>query len=402
MAAIERPPGEQTSVGRDDAPRVDFDSTDPSLAHHDQEAYVAIRDVGPVVFSERHGGHWVVVSHALCRQVAADTTFSSASGAHIPTTSLHRRGVRIFALEHDGDAHRVRRKLLQEVVGDKPSNVPHDLVRRHARALVETLDRSSPVDLVERLANPLPLEVIFAITGANAAYQPEMKVLVDAVLFAREPVPGVKDPTGRIHEIATLIVREHLDHPRSAWISSLAGAELEGRPMSEPEMVAAVVSLITGGHHSTSRGLGSLLARVLSEPGLQARLRVHLEDIPSAIEETLRLHTPLPSFSRRSTRRVAVGGVVVEPAEGVLLVYAAGNRDPAVFECPDQFRLDRPQHQHLAFGFGTHRCVGIHLARAEMRIALEELFGATTSMRLVEPVAWRGPAEPEALVVQLG
>ncbi len=382
-------------------PEFDFDSTSPELNRGDIEIYDAMRQVGPIAWSPRHGGHWVAVGHSICRQVAGDPQFSSASGVHVPNTALHERGISIFALEHDEPEHRAQRKVLQQAVGDKPSSVPTDLIRQHARRRIAEFDRSIPVDLMAGFANPLPLDVVFAVTGADDEFKPEMKALVDAGMFRREPVPGVEDPAARIHEIASLIVQRHIAHPVEDWISELATASINGDPLSEPDMVAAVVSLITGGHHSTSRGLGSLIARILTVPGLQDRLRSDPGDIPIAIDETLRLHTPLPSFSRRATQATPLEGIAVEPGEDVLLVYAAANRDPEVFDEAEQFRMDRPRHDHLAFGYGPHRCVGIHLAKAELRIATEELLLATPLLELAEPIAWRGPAEPEALMVRM-
>jgi len=381
-------------------PRCAFDSTDPELSDRDQEIYEAVRSAGPAAWSASHDGHWVVTGHELCRAVAADQPgFSSARGVHVPPTGLYERGVRIFALEYDQPEHRRHRQLLRQAVGDRPARVPEPMIRGHVRRLLGALDWTGPVDLVNDFANPLPLDVIFDIIGADPEFKPEMKALVDALLFRRMAIPGCSDPAGRVIEIARLMAERRRREPKDDWISYVAGAGDD----SADEATSAIVAVITGGHHSTSRALGSLIARVLTEPGLQDLLRADPARIPAAIDETLRLHTPLPSFSRTATADARLGEVTVQAGEQVLLVYAAANRDPAVYDQPQTFSLGRDHRHSLAFGYGPHRCAGIHLALAELRIAAEELLQLSGHIELAEPIQWRGPAEPGELlaVIQL-
>jgi cytochrome P450 len=345
-----------------------------------------------------------VTGHEVCGAVASDQDlYSSAAGVHVPPTGVFERGVRIYALEYDQPEHRRHRQLLREAVGDRPIRVPEQLIRSHAGRLIAQLDwtGTEPVELVNGFTNPLPLDVIFDLMGADPEFKPEMKALVDALLFRRGPAPGTSDPAGRVIEIAGLMAERRRQQPAGDWLSHLVGGEESRGPLSPDEATSAIVALITGGHHSTSRALASLIARVLTVPGLQQRLREDPSLIPAAIDETLRLHTPLPSFSRRATGRGELaGGITVEAGEDVLLVYAAANRDPAVFDRPDEFDLGRDRRSSMAFGYGPHRCVGIHLATAELRVALEELLAVAGWLELAYPVRWAGPAEPEMLLVR--
>ncbi|GAA0904607.1 hypothetical protein GCM10009557_80170 [Virgisporangium ochraceum] len=111
--------------------------------------------------------------------------------------------------------------------------------------------------------------------------------------------------------------------------------------------------------------------------------------MPDAVEELLRLHTPNQGFARTATRDTRVGGQAVRAGQQVVLFYTSANRDPAVFADPDRFSLDRGRNRHLAFGHGVHKCVGIALARLELRIGVERLLAATSEF---------GPAgEPQML-----
>lgn len=349
-------------------------------------------------WSLEHGGHWVATTHASCRAVAAAAeTFSSAGGVHVPPTGLFLRGIRIFALEHDDPVHWDHREILRAAVGDRPRAVDEDLIRECLAALLDQIDWSGPVDLMASLANPLPLDVVFSLIGADPEFKPEMKALVDALMRRTAGVHA--DPAARVHEIAQTMVERRLADPRDDWISRLSTTECQGTAVTVAEQVAAVVSLITGGHHSTSRGLGSLLARLLTEPGLRDRLLADPALIPAAVEETLRLHTPLPEFSRTALRDTNVYGADVREGQPVQMRYDEANRDPAVFPDPEDFRLDRPRALHLAFGHGLHRCIGLHLARAELGLAAEELLRRAPDVELVDQVRWLGPAEPESLLV---
>jgi cytochrome P450 family 142 subfamily A polypeptide 1 len=352
-------------------------------------------------WSQDHGGHWVASSHEAVCAIARDAeTFSSAQGVHVPPTGLYKRGIRIFALEHDDPEHWDQRQVLAEAVGSKPSAVRRELVVECLKVLLAGIEWSKPVDLVEALTNPLPLDVIFAVMGADPEFKPEMKALVDALLKRVAWSPELGDPAERVHDIARTMVERRRAQPRADWITDLATTSVCGRLLTIEEQVDAVVSLITGGHHSTSRGLASLFARVLTEPGLQKTLVAEPGLISAAIEETLRLHTPLPEFSRTAVADATVLEVHVVAEAKVQMLYAEANRDPAVFDEPEQFRLDRRRAQHLAFGYGPHRCVGTHLARAQMELALVEVLRRAPELQLVEPVTWLGPAEPTALVVR--
>lgn len=354
-----------------------------------------------LTWSSEHGGHWVAATYdSVCAVAKNADAFSSAHSVHVPPTGLYERGIRIFVFKHDGDEHRAQRAILARAVGGKPGHVRRDVIERCLTELLGNIDWSRPVDLIERLADPLPLDVVFALMGADPEFKPEMKRLTDA-LTRRAKHEGDVDPAARVHEIARVMVERRLATPRDDWITRLQGESINDAALSTDDMVEAVVSLITGGHHSTSRALGSLLARVLTEPLLVDHLRENPALSASVIDETLRLHTPLPEFSRTATCPVRVGQVSIEPRSAVQLRYDLANRDPDAFEDPEAFRLDRRRSQHLAFGFGPHRCVGVHLARAELQIALTAVLAVQPDLRPVqEEVRWAYSAQPISLVVQ--
>lgn len=346
-----------------------------------------------------HGGYWDLTSHAECRAVAgARSGISSYPHVHLPPSGLAERGVRIYALESDDPDHRAERAVLREGVGPAATKKLEDSIGQRARRLLGELDWSGPVDLAGEFSYRLPLEVIGDVVGVRAALMPELRQHTNTLLFRRGSSDEALAAADRIAEIAALTITERREERTGDWLDVLIDRLPTGAPVPlESEAVRAVVALITGGHHSTSRAIGSCMARVFGDSALRDLLVAKPDRIPDAAEEVLRLHTPLPSFSRKAVDEHEIEGNSIAAGEQILLHYDLANRDPEVFSDPENLNIDRRNIEHLAFGWGVHRCVGMHLARAEIRIALEEVLRFAPDGRLSESVEWVGPAEPKAL-----
>jgi cytochrome P450 len=358
------------------------------------------RDSSNVKWSREYGGYWDVRSHAECRAVAgARSGFSSYPHVHLPPSGLAERGVRIYALESDDPEHRAERAVLREAVGTVATKQLEPSIRDIARGLLMQLDWNGPVDLAADFAYRLPLEVIAGVVGVPTHLKSELREHTNTLLFRRGTSDEALAAAERIAEIAAQTIAARQGRPGGDWLDELIGRLPEHEFPLESEAVRAVVALITGGHHSTSRAIGSLLARVYGDLVLRDLLIAQSERIPDAAEEVLRLHTPLPTFSRKSTTDHEIDGCRVTAGEQALLRYDAANRDPRVFRDPERFDIERRNREHLAFGWGAHRCVGMHLAQSEMRIALEEVLREAPDAWLLKPVHWVGPAEPEAVLV---
>lgn len=381
--------------------RQNFDPQDPDLRHRSGEIYADLHTRPEVTWSDEHGGFWLSTGVASCRHIGKDATrFSSAEGVHVPPTALVERGVHIFSLEYDPPIHTRHRQILNDTVGRGAIKRLEPVVRDTARRLLDQIDWTGPVDLSAVFTAPYPLEVIFEIVGAEDEFKIEMEHLVKALIIYRGETDE-DDPADRAIEIAGIIADRRRAEPQDDWLTELVNMAPDGQPLSDEEIYGAIIALIGGGHHSTSRGVSSLIARVLSEPGMWNAVKAGEADVPKIIEETLRLHTPLPSFSRRILETTEVDGAVVEVGQDILMHYAAANRDPELFDRPDEFDPGRENlTQTMTWGTGLHRCVGIHLAQLELRIALEELIAVAPELTLVSPVEWAGPAEPAALNVK--
>ena len=174
-------------------------------------------------------------------------------------------------------------------------------------------------------------------------------------------------------------------------ISGLVEAEEEGRRLTEDEMVNLMVQLLVGGNETTTSLITNAVVRLTEAPELWERLRHDPSLADLAVEESLRYDPPVLGLFRTTTRPVTMHGVDLPADAKVMLLYAAANRDPAAFDDPDTFSLDRDLDQvrrnHLSFGYGIHVCLGAALARMEARIALRQMAERMPNLRVTSPPA---------------
>ena len=254
-------------------------------------------------------------------------------------------------------------------------------VRELAATLLEDVD--GEFDLIARYAEPLPVLVIAELLGVPASYAPSLRRWSQAIVRMYEPVPGpevVDAAVAAATEFAGLVrelVAERRTSPREDLISDLVATDL-----SEDEVVAAVVLLLNAGHEASVNVFGNGLVAMLRR-GLTP---VSGADLALTVEEMLRFDSALQLFERTATGPVEVGpegrAVVVEPGEKIAVLLGSANRDPAVFEAPDEFRVDRTPNNHVAFGVGVHFCIGAPLARMELFESLTTLFATHPSLAL--------------------
>jgi cytochrome P450 len=162
-------------------------------------------------------------------------------------------------------------------------------------------------------------------------------------------------------------------NPRDDLATLIANAEVDGKPIGEFEAMSYYVIVATAGHDTTSSSAAGGLLALIENPSEMAKLKADPDLIPSAVEEMIRWVTPVKHFMRTATADCIVGGKSVRAGEALTLFYPSGNRDEAVFDDPFTFRVDRAPNRQIAFGFGAHLCLGMHLARMEMAELFREL-----------------------------
>lgn len=261
-----------------------------------------------------------------------------------------------------------------------------------ANGLVDAALEQGSVDLVQALTYPLPVTIIAEIIGVPTEDNARFKDWSDKVVETLGS--GLLGPPDRetflrnqkiVEELGVYfskLVEERRREPREDLLTGLAMAELEGSKLSLDELLQMLVLLLVAGNETTTTLIGNIVLTLLENPGELARLRRDPELVPSAVEEVLRYSSPVQLDPRRAAVDTELCGQKIAAGEMVISWLGAANRDEEVFRDAERCDVGRKENRHLAFGFGTHYCLGSNLARLEAQIALRALLERTKSFEL--------------------
>lgn len=361
----------------------DWDPASETVGQDQVMAYDKLRERCPVAYSETLG--WSLFRHADIARVLADPqTFSNAVSRHLSVPN----GM-------DPPEHAEYRRIIEPYFGPERMAVFEPACRCIAADLVQDLLAADEVELIERFAQPFAVRVQCAFLD----WPSELHEFLRAWTLKNLSATRVQD-RAELAEIARefeAYVRELLDDRRRTperverddITADLLNARIRGRPLRDGEIVSILRNWTMGEVGTISAAIGILVQFLAEHGAVQRQLRETPAALPAAIEEILRLHGPLVSNRRVTTRAVELGGRTIEAGERVSLNWIAANRDARVFESPGNFRPDRDQTPNLLYGAGIHVCPGAPLARLELRIVLEELLARTRS---IEPHPERSSA----------
>lgn len=385
------------------------------------------RPLARLRFREGHEG-WLVTSHELARAVLRDPRISSYFGADI--VHPERRAAQLLksidALPNSiralVDKYQQEGRLLDAFLDPEvvhalhehpPSDVPflwlhvpdHTRLRRilapyfTARRveehrsrieqivadLLDAMERvGPPVDLIEAFAEPLPSLLTCALYGIPES---EMGTFQRITAAERNPNTSLEDfleAHEEFEEFARELVQSKRKHPGDDLLSALV---VSGE-MTENELVNTVTLLVDASHVTTTATLAFSVATLLQDRNLWNTLINGTADVGQILEELMRYNSPSQAAEARTALEdIEIGGTVIKAFENIIVSYSAANRDPEVFEDPDRVDLTRQATKHLAFGHGTHLCLGQHLARMEMQIALSALAKRFPTLDLAVPAA---------------
>lgn len=374
-------------------PTTSIDLTDPDVVAdpypHFAEERARHGATGGVAWHEP-SGMYLTFAHAAVGQVQRDRRLGRLWKDKEPLdylepfNLLHRNQM----MENEPPEHtRLRRPVASAFARGHVERL-RPRVRELAASLLDEVDPSG-FDVIGAYAEPLPVLVIADLLGVPRSYAHDLRDWSQAIVRMYEVAPSsqtVDDAVRAATDFAGL-VRELVGERRAAPADDLI-TDLVATELSEDEVVAAVVLLLNAGHEASVNVFGN---------GLVAMLRRGLRpgaDVPATVEEMLRFDSALQLFERTATEDVRVGpedsGVVVEQGQKIAALLGAANRDPAVFDGPDEFRVDRNPNNHLAFGVGVHFCLGAPLARMELAESLPVLFERFPALGLRDEPERRG------------
>jgi len=277
--------------------------------------------------------------------------------------------------------HGAIRKLFNATLGTHRVKAIEPDIDAECHRLVDVMLALDVADLHDGYAAAIPAFAMAHVMGLGPDAVAEfMRWSEDGSLMSRPATPGVgpEGPASHVFFEARIAEQRALPEPSSHLFAVLLGAEIEGRPLTDREVVTQLHFMIQAGVHTTRALLTHLVNRLVQEPARFAELAADHDLVPRFVEESLRHDSPVQRTTRRCAHDTEVGGVAVAAGEWVEMGIGSANRDEAVYDEAEEFRLDRddPRH-HLAFGAGSHVCPGATLARLEavtaVRVLLERL-----------------------------
>jgi cytochrome P450 len=287
-------------------------------------------------------------------------------------------------LSFDGAPHRRYRALVSGPFSQRSmAHWEETLIRPTIRALLDNIAKQDTAELVEALTFVFPAQVIASLLGLPIEDVPQFQKWALAInSFVADADAGIAASMELEAYLASVIAARR-SAPKEDLISSLVVAEIDGNRLSADEIYSFLKLLLPAGIETTYRGSGNMIFALLTHPEQRAALTADWPLLPAAIEEALRWESPTQITTRITTKDTALGGVAMPADSMVTFSIASANRDEKVWESADEYNIRRPAKPHLAFGFGPHLCVGAHLARLEMRCAIQMLFERFPGLELI-------------------
>ena len=322
---------------------------------------------------------WMTYGHDAVTEVLRDnTTFSSRNIAEAMGEVMGRT-----ILEMDGEEHLRHRGLVAQAFRAKLlTRWETELIEPLVHELVDRFIERGHADLVRELTYHYPIRVIARILGLpDDEYTQFQRWAIAIIAHASDHQRGL-DASRGLREYLTPVLAARRREPTDDLISALVQAEVDGHVLSDEEILPFLLLLLPAGGETTYRATGNLLFGLLTNPAQLDAVRADRALIPQAIEEALRWEPPLLILARTPNHDTTLAGTDFRAGDLVTVCMGAANRDPAFVPDPDRYDLFREHHQHLSFGSGPHMCLGMHLARMEMRVALGVLLDRLPGLRL--------------------
>ncbi len=352
-------------------------------------AHARLRAQCPLAYSTATGGlpaFWAVSRYDDVTAVARDSaTFANALHTRLP--------MRRVPLESDPPEHGAIRRFLQRYFTPGRLAIHEPRIRAMASELMVPAILRGSGDLAMELARPLPAKVLLSFLGQQTDEWESLKEQCEEQLASLTPAAdGVQRSRladswlwGLSRKIVAARRAASLD-PETDALSGLIGLRIDGAPIAEDLVIGFVRLLIAAGHESTTSALSICLLHLAGHPEHQHALREDSSRIADAVEEILRHQSPVIMMPRTVARDVTLHDRLLRRGERIMLLWASANRDDSAFADADTCVLGRSPNRHVVFGHGIHTCLGVSLARLEIRIALEELLSRTREFRLAGTV----------------
>jgi cytochrome P450 len=373
----------------------DFDHTDPGWAGDPYPIWDDLRERCPVAHSERYGGVWLPTRYDDVAEIAQDPGLFSSRAVIVsnrkPPAGLAPIGA-IPPISSDPPYHQGARKLLQPAFSPGSIGAYEDSTQAFCHELIDGFGERSVIDAATEYAQHVPTRVIADMLGFPHTDGEAFGRFVHSALESvnspfEERIAGFEE----LFAYLRAQVEDHLARPRDDLTSFLIEVHTDDGRTDLLRVAGSIALLLIAGIDTTWSAIGASLWHLAAHPDDRRRLVDDPALITSATEELLRVYAPV-TMARLVTRDVEWHGCPMRADDWILLSFPAANRDPEAFDRPDEVVLDRRNNRHAAFGIGAHRCLGAHLARMELRVALSTWLSRIPDFSLDDPgaVRWSG------------
>jgi cytochrome P450 len=303
-------------------------------------------------------------------------------------------------LAMDGSEHRAYRNLVAHAFrASALERWDTDLIRPTITRLLDAIAPGGQSDLARDITSKYPVQVICGLVGVPLEDSAQFHRWAELINTGPLHPERGHAASQAMREYLAPIVEDRRDNPRDDLISDLVHAEIDGHQLTDEKIYGFLRLLLPAGAETTYRVMGNALVALLTHPETMARVVADRSLLPAVIEETLRWETSVTQVSRVAATDTEIGGCPVKASAPVSVITGSANRDETRYEAPDEWRIDRPPQNHLAFGTGQHQCLGMHLARLELRVGLDEILTRLPNLRLdpdaarpvIQGFAFRGP-----------
>jgi cytochrome P450 len=344
-----------------------------------------LRRQSPVIWNSRYG-YWYVIGYDEVADVARDSeTFTPRfdDGGNGGLYCIGIMGVPrdeglppIGIAEAEAGRHTALRRAINPFM--LPAAVDRDrpFVEQAATWCLDQKIEEGRMDMVHDFTSPVPAMWTMKLMGLPPTTWRHWAEYFHAATAYGQQMPEYQAAIARtpgIVEEVKEVIGERRDRPGDDLLSRLVTMEIEGRPMTDDELVAVMWNLIGGGVDTTTSLTSLALVHLSERPELRERLAQHLDLLPAACEEYLRWTSVNETLTRTCTRDTVLGGQQLRRGDFVMMSWLGADHDPSVFPHPDEVDLDRSPNAHLAFGIGSHRCIGLHVARVMFEVMMREV-----------------------------
>jgi cytochrome P450 len=341
--------------------------------------------------TDSSGRRFAVLRYDDCARVLRDNvTFSSRVYERVMGPVMGHTILEMDEPEHSRfrrlAAHAFRHKALQRWESE--------LIEPLAEEIITAFAGRGQAELVRDLTFPFPVQVIARILGLPRRDYPMFQELAFTLTSVGAGYRASRQASDQLGAYLLPIVRDRRAHPADDLISELAMAEIDGQALSDKEIVSYLRLLLPAGSETTYCSIGNLLFALFTHPDQLDDIRGDSALVPRAIEELFRWEPAIPFIPRLAAHDVTIAEVAIPSGARVTVCLGSANRDETRFPEPDGFDIHRPEQQHLAFASGPHMCLGMHLARMEMRVVLAAVLDLLPDVDLAPGPAGSDTADP--------